>query len=365
VSEKWQPQPEQGVPGYAARPRRFDTAAPWAPAPAVPAAAPVSPPVDPDPEPIDPCAGLGTILGVAAVPPHVADVVPAEVYELRPPGKRRPALDRTAVLPEPAFVARIPTSVPVPEPVRVLRPRPGRRRLRAAVATVVALAGLGAAGVGYVAFTHTTRSSPQAKAKVIPEVPPIDGTLPGGVSGADPIATLPASPPVAVTVSAPMTQAATASAAATTGAPTARFTQPAPSKGDTVTVSPADPDPAEAAPLRLLAPAATTAGTLEATFSYTATKGDYGISRYQGTIEIDSTQSSDAASWQLTLTVPGGNRVAPDGPVVVSQDGEQVQFAPGDGGAVPAGGSLTFTFTVSGVLSDLPTNCQINGESCH
>jgi len=42
-----------------------------------------------------------------------------------------------------------------------------------------------------------------------------------------------------------------------------------------------------------------------------------------------------------------------------------VRFTPGDGGAVPAGGSLTFTFTVAGVLSDLPTNCQINGESCH
>ena len=362
MSEKRQPQPEQGVTGYAAHPRRFDTAAPWAPAPAVPAAAPVSLPAEPDPEPIDPYAGLGTILGVAAVPPHVADIVPAEVYDLHPPGKCRSALDRTAVLPEPAFLARIPTSVPVPasSPVPVLRPRPARRRLRAAVATVVALAGLGAVGVGYVAFTHTTRSSPQAKAQVIPEMPPIDGTLPGGVSGADPIAPLPTSPPVAATVSAPTTRAATAS-----GAPTANVTQPAPRKGGTVTASPADPEQAEAAPLRLLAPAATTAGTLEATFSYSATKGDNGISRYQGTIEIDSTQPSDVASWQLTLTVPGGNPVAPNGPVVVSQDGEQVQFAPGDGGAVPAGGSLTFTFTVSGVLSDLPANCLINGESCH
>jgi len=366
MSEMRQPQPEEGMTGYAARWQQFDTAAPWAPAPAVPFAGPVADPAsfaaEPDLGPTDPYAGYGTILGVAAVPQHPVDVVPAEVYELRP--ARTPSLDRALALPEPAYVARIFTSEPVPAPVPgpVRRPRPARRRLLAAVATVVALAGLGAVGAGYVTFTRTARSSPQAKAQAIPEVPPLAGTLPGGsgVSGTDPVVTPPASQAVAASTSAPTTRATTASAAATTGAPTAKATRPAPGVGNTDTASPAGTEPPQAAPLLLMPPAAT-AGTLEATFSYTATKSDSGISNYQGTIEIDSTQPSDAASWRLTLTVPGGNQVAPDGPVVVSQDGEQVQFGPGDGGAIPAGGSLTFTFTVSGVLSDVPANCMIDG----
>src|SRR3954452_14039754 len=111
--------------GYVARLQQFDTAAPWAPAPAAPADAPT-------PEPADRYAELVSILGVAAVPPHVADVVPAEVYDVHPPS---PPVSVLAVPAPPTFVARIPTSLPVPRPPAV-RPRPARRRLQAAVATL-------------------------------------------------------------------------------------------------------------------------------------------------------------------------------------------------------------------------------------
>jgi hypothetical protein len=114
---------------------------------------------------------------------------------------------------------------------------------------------------------------------------------------------------------------------------------------------------------RAAAPAA--AGTVDATLSYTRAKGDDGISRYVATIEIDNSAARDATDWRVTLTVPGGNLVVAHGPVDVTQNGESVQFTPsGDGGAVPAGGSLTFTFTVRGVLAALPTDCTINGRAC-
>ena len=328
--------------GYVARLQQFDTAAPWAPAPAA----------APDPEPDNRPAALTSVLGVAAVPPHVADVVPAEVYEVRLPAQR--SVGSALAPPEPpTFVARIPTSLPV------ARPRPRRRRLQAAVATVVALAGLGAVGVGYAAFTRTGNST-QAQAPALPEVPSIYGTLPdnGGVPGADPIATLPTSTP---TSTAPTTKATTA---ATTTPPTATSTGTA-STAAAVAPSPAgSSDTSESAPM-LLRPAAPTAGTLEATLSYSAQWGDDGsISRYRGTIVLVSTKPNNAGAWRLTLTVPGGNPVIPHGPVTLSQDGESVLFTPGDGGVVPAGGTLTFTFNVRGILSDLPTNCTINGHSC-
>jgi hypothetical protein len=192
-------------------------------------------------------------------------------------------------------------------------------------------------------------------------VPPIHGTLTtrGTAPGADPVSTLPTGPTAAATT----TSAATAATSATAGG---GGTQPATEDTTIADASPADSSPAESSAPRLMAPlAAPRAGTVDATLSYTAEKEDDGISGYVGTIEIHNSTAGDATDWRLTLTVPGGNLVLAHGPAEVTQNGESVQFTPaGDDGAVPASGSLTFTFTVRGVLSDLPTNCTINGRAC-
>ena len=77
--------------------------------------------------------------------------------------------------------------------------------------------------------------------------------------------------------------------------------------------------------------------------------------------------STDSAigSWRVTLTVPGGNLVSAHGPVDVTQKGGSVGFTPaGDDGAVAAGDSMSFTFTVRGVLFELPGGCLVNGRAC-
>jgi hypothetical protein len=348
VSDKRRPEPSQGVTGYVARLQQFDTAAPWAPAPVA----------EPAPTPTsrfaalagyDPSAGVARpAVGIAAVPPHSADIVAAEVYQVYTPGDR----ESTAVLPAPAFAARTPTSVP---PVR--RERPGRRGWQLAVASAVVVAGLAAIGVGYIALSRTGNST-EARATSIPAVPPIHGTLTtqGRAPGADSVSTLPAGPTVA----------ATTTSAATSATAGGGVTQPLTEDTTIADVSPADSTPAESSASRLPAPlAAPRAGTVDATLSYTAEKEDGGISGYVGTIEIHNSTAGDATDWRLALTVPGGNSVLAQGPVEVTQNGDSVQFTPaGDDGAAPAAGSLTFTFTVRGVLSDLPTNCTINGRAC-
>jgi hypothetical protein len=326
------------------RPDRCDTAAPWAPAPVA--------------EPTGRYAALAAFdpyqevatpaVGVAAVPQRSVDIVPAEVYQVYTPGPS----DSTALLP--AFAARIPTSV-----VPARRARPRRQRWQLAVATAVALAGLAAIGVGYVAITRTADST-EAKAPSIPAAPSIDGTLhtEGAAPGADPVGTLPADPTAAATTTSP----ATAATSATTDG---GVNQPAIVVPTVDSASPAGGAPPSPMQLQPRAAAPATAGTVDAAFSYTAQRADDGISRYVGTIEIDNSRAGDATDWRLTLTVPGGNLVVAHGPVDVTQNGESVQFTPsGDGGAVPAGGSLTFTFTVRGTLAALPANCTINGRAC-
>ena len=347
MSDKWRPEPGQGEPDYAAQPQPFDTAAPWAPAPV--SAAPSAPTGQ-----YAALAGYGPYaefvtpaVGIAAVPPHTADVVPPEVYQVYAPGDR----ESTMLLPAPA--ARIPTPVP---PVR--RERPSRRGWQLAVASLAVLAGLAAIGGGYVAFSRT-RNSTEARAPSIPAAPSNNGGLSTQGTAPDPVATLPTSPTAVTTTTSAATAATSATAVGST-------TQPAAEDTTIAHPSPADSAPAESPAARLLAPLATPmAATVDATLSYTADKGDDGISEYVGTIEINNSQGGDATDWWLTLTVPGGNSVLARRPVDVTQNGESVQFTPsGDDGAVPAGGSLAFTFTVQGVLTDLPNSCTINGRTC-
>jgi hypothetical protein len=365
MSDERQRHPSPGAGRVA--PPQFDSAAPWAPAasgsfetpPALGAAA--VPAVSADVVPAE--------VYVAALPALGADVVPAEVYEVRPASQ--PGVAATAIMPEPpAFVARIPTSLPpfaaaVPPPFEPpvaalgLPPRRGHRRLRLVVTAAVVLCALGAIVVGYTALTRTADPT-RAQAPAFPGAPPSDGSFPGGPSAAAP------APPL--TVSAGPSATAPGKATATTAAATTAPATTAADSGATESAVPVAGATPESSPLVLRPPPlppTTPAGSLEATLTYRAgSTGDGGVTRYNGTIVLDNSEASDVSSWSVTLTVPGGNAVLARGPVAVDQSGESVEFTPAAGGVVPAGGSLTFSFSVRGVLSDLPGDCAVNGRAC-
>jgi hypothetical protein len=98
--------------------------------------------------------------------------------------------------------------------------------------------------------------------------------------------------------------------------------------------------------------------------SATLTPSGDGLDLYSAAIEVDNPARRPAYAWQLTLTVPGGNQVSADG-AAVTQDGDQVTFRPYDGTAIAAGGSMTFTFTVNGLLPAVPYDCAIDGKPCY
>jgi hypothetical protein len=301
-----------------------------------------------------------------------ADIVPAEVYELRPEPPRAPGA--TVVMAgQPAFVARISTSLPLDqaflspafEPVPSSAPgrRPGvaYRRVRLGLITFVALCSLGAIVVGYAALTRTATSG-QAQGPRFPGAP-LYGTPSGnGPPGTDPVAPLPGS-------AGPSASATVTGSASVAAAPATHATTPATAAAGSASAaaSVADATPASSA-LALRPPAPPTpsapAGSLDATLTDQATSTADGLARYTGTIVLANSGAADVSSWSLTLTVPGGNAVLARGPVEVDQDGESVEFTPAGGSVVPAGGSFTFTFGVRGILSDLPDDCAINGRPC-
>ena len=350
MTDERRPQPHPGRLGHVAHLQQFDTAAPWSPAPAASGAAqePERPPAPyAEPTAIKPPRAYG----VAAVPSPVVDVVAPEIYQMVPSA----AVTEVVIAP-PAFVARIPTSIPV------ARPRPVHRRLRLAVATTVAACALAAVGVGYVALTRTGEST-QAIAPDGPGLPSVDGTLPadGVVPGAKPTGALPLSPSAA----APRTTATSGASLVPAGAVEGETAVPSAQDSTDDAGATATPEESPAVLRPPPAPAMTQAPALSADLSYTARERDNGISGYVGTVVLDNPGGSADGSWQVTLTVPGGNLVSGRGPVEVSQRGESVVFTPsGAGGAVPAGGSLSFTFTIRGVLSALPHGCTIDGRAC-
>ncbi|GAB1693137.1 hypothetical protein KRM28CT15_49400 [Krasilnikovia sp. M28-CT-15] len=111
-------------------------------------------------------------------------------------------------------------------------------------------------------------------------------------------------------------------------------------------------------------PTPTSLAPLTATFSHTADTGPDGLTDYVGTVRVANPRDRAAGGWRVTLKVPGGNAVDADSAVTVTQDGEKVTFTPAGEATIPAGGSVTFTFTVRGVLTAEPLNCAINGDGC-
>ena len=89
-----------------------------------------------------------------------------------------------------------------------------------------------------------------------------------------------------------------------------------------------------------------------------------GVGGYSATVQIANPGTYDVTGWRVTLTVPDGTKIRkPDG-AAMSQHGDTVEFVPSGNATVPAGGSVTFTFEVRGVLAGDPSDCTINGSPC-
>ncbi|WP_433720146.1 cellulose binding domain-containing protein [Actinoplanes sp. CA-051413] len=268
------------------------------------------------------------------VPPYIDELHPAE-----------PA----ALVPSPPPV----TPAPI---VSHIRQQPRRRTqtaiLAAAAVAILAGAGLGYAALGGSADAPRTRAQGTAPSDVPTDgLPPLDPALPG-------------SEPVAARTTGP-TATSNTTAATTTG--TSETDRPLP---DAVTL-PGVPDPwnpppaATAAPTEPAAtqPAVAPPLPLIATISHVVDPAEDGLLGYAGTVRIENPGSRDVTGWRVTLTVPGGNAVTATG-ASVAQDGETVTFTPDGEPTVPAGGAVTFSFQVAGLLSALPGACAIDGSPC-
>jgi hypothetical protein len=244
-----------------------------------------------------------------------------------------------------------------------------RRRLRAAMLTSAAVAALVAGGVGYAALSKpdaikaTPGQSPSAPGS------PATGGPTGGApaaAGVDRIGRSTSPPVSAGSTTAGNPSAPTRAAAATTsvqnpGGVRAAETQPIAPPGESESTPPVQAQPAPGS----LDPPPGQGGRrpLTATFTHTADIVD-GILWYAGTIRVDNPARRPANGWQVTLFVPGGNQVYADG-VALSQVGEQVTFTPYDDAAtLPARGTVTFTFTIHGLLPAEPSSCAVNGRAC-
>ena len=104
---------------------------------------------------------------------------------------------------------------------------------------------------------------------------------------------------------------------------------------------------------------------LGATLSHASRVLPDGLGDYTGTVRIDNPGDKDVSGWRVTVTVPGGNQVRKPKGASVTQDGETVVFTPdGKAADIPAGGSVTFTFQIAGVLTGEPSNCSVDGRPC-
>jgi hypothetical protein len=212
-----------------------------------------------------------------------------------------------------------------------------------------------AGGVAYAAV----RPDAEPRAAVLPgfslpAAPPGDGPAPPSAAGlaAEPVrpspsrssATAPATPAVVTVRSSPAGPPATV-------APDRPEPQPVP------TTEPAWTPPPTGAP-------GPTGHRLTAAMSGGGEWVAEGLLGYGGSVRLDNAGQRVAGGWRVVFTVPGGNPVHGSGNVTVVQDGELVTFAPGPGGAVPPGGSMTFDFWIGGVLPARPYGCMVDGHPC-
>jgi hypothetical protein len=259
----------------------------------------------------------------------------------------------------------------------------GRRRLRAGVLVGAALALIVAAGIGAAAFLQgppDREASPPVQVPTQPVDP--DATFSTGAHpGIDPAHL--ADPTVVGTDAfggPPITEQDTGESTIRTGGgggadpdvpagPVVRPTSPSwpithePTSPPEPSTPPA-PEPPAPAPPSPVDPSPASSGGLDAALAHTDDAWTLGLGGYSATVTIDNPGASAVSGWRVSLTVPGGNQVRNVQGVTVAQDGARVVFTPKGAGTVPAGGSVSFTFAVKGLLAAEPTDCAIDGHPC-
>ncbi|BFU43696.1 hypothetical protein KRMM14A1004_19330 [Krasilnikovia sp. MM14-A1004] len=244
----------------------------------------------------------------------------------------------------------------LPEPV-VPRHERRRRIVLGAAATAVLLgAGLCYAALRSPATPPRAAAAPAATASALPSD---DALLDPADSGPDAVPAQPTESPKPTTASPTPTPSRRTSSPTRTTPGTALPGAATPGSG-----TPSAKPTGSASSSASASPSPTTLAPLTATFSHNADTGPDGLTNYVGTVRVANPRDRAAGQWRVTLKVPGGNAVDGDSAVTVTQDGEKVTFAPAGDATIPAGGSVTFTFTVQGVLAAEPSNCAINGAGC-
>jgi hypothetical protein len=121
--------------------------------------------------------------------------------------------------------------------------------------------------------------------------------------------------------------------------------------------------PATSAPVPAAPPLV--AKPLTAAYETVARTGLLGVLGYQGRVTIRNPGQVPVSGWTVTISLPAGETVNGATGAAPSQHGTTVTFRPSGGtGTVPAGGSVSFTFSVGGLLAGDPTGCAIDGRSC-
>ena len=287
--------------------------------------------------------------------------------------------DETREMPAPSFDDGDTVEFPAiaGEPPVDVSGRPGRFRLVALAGVMLAL--LGGAGIGWAMLDrapgHQEADTPPAaipsqESNAAPgfstgERP--GATVAGGPSPSAPESVRPESESGGAAASVPPSPSA--GAVAGQGAPgrsgggvAAEWASPRPGK-PARPARPAEPvqpgggggSPVEQAPVSYVT----------ASFTRSATVVPMGLADYQATVRIDNGGSSAVDGWQITLMLSGENAVRNVQGAQMNQNGSTVVFTPvGGTRSVPAGGSVTFTFNIGGVLAGDPTSCTVDGRSC-
>jgi hypothetical protein len=90
-----------------------------------------------------------------------------------------------------------------------------------------------------------------------------------------------------------------------------------------------------------------------------------GLSGYTGQVRISNPGGAPVSGWQVVITLPDGATVADTSGARAQQRQGTVTFTPTDGTRdVDGGGTVEFTFDVTGLLAGPPTGCAIDGRPC-
>jgi hypothetical protein len=252
-----------------------------------------------------------------------------------------------------------------------------RRRLRVAVFSFAALAFLVAAGVGYAALNQTpardTALPPRVQAPTQPLDPDPTFTT-GAVPGLDrarlaPPASASGTPSASATAGAPATSrpAGSGSGIGSGGA------VPAPVPTDPVDWPETPPvqqtPPVTRPPTRppYVPPAPPTDAPADADLTASVERADdmvLGLGGYAATVRIANPGRYAVTGWTVTLTVPNGKKIRQADGATVAQHRGEVVFTPSGNATVPAGGSVSFSFEVKGLLPGDLTGCTIDGRPC-